>query len=78
MQRKDVESCIRGCAEFFKERYGNMQFDCWLCKESVKGQCGGIEFVDATINQYLADDEPVVAPEPTQEPILITEQLSFF
>lgn len=77
MNRSDVEKTIRGCADCFKERFGNMRFDCWLCKESVKGHCGGIDFIEATINQYLADEEEPAVVKP-QEPVVIQEQLSLF
>lgn len=53
MKASEVVSCIKGCADFYQERYGHMEFHCWLCDKAVKNKCGGIDDVDATVNAYL-------------------------
>jgi hypothetical protein len=78
MKTLEVASTIISCSEFFTERYGNMTFNCWLCKKTVSKKCGGIDCIAETAKNYLAEN---VVEQVTPLEIEIaepTEQLSFF
>lgn len=73
--RLAVETQIRNCNDSYQDRYGKTSFNCWLCRKTVSGSCGGFSDIEATISGYLAD---LPAGAPPEEVIQPGEQLSFF